>query len=91
MRINVNVSDELNNWLEERSSQIGVAKSAIIAIALQELKENTERIQLDKYLNAITGAEIAMCHPNAEVEEIRKRIIAEKIKCEEETGYKIGK
>lgn len=45
-RINCRVSEDMNNWLGEYSKEIGVSKSAIVYIALEELKNKKNHLTM---------------------------------------------
>lgn len=46
MRLNTKVSYELNEWLDKRSEEVGISKSALVAIACENYRKETEAVAL---------------------------------------------
>jgi len=46
MRLNTKVSFELNEWLDKRSEEVGISKSALVAIAVENYRKETEVITI---------------------------------------------
>lgn len=44
VRVNTNISSEINEWLNARSDKTGISKSALILIALDSYRNQTEAI-----------------------------------------------
>lgn len=42
MRVNVTVSDKINEWFEVKAKELGVSKSAIMCMALNEYIDQKE-------------------------------------------------
>ena len=42
MRVNINVSDRINYWFEDKSRELGVSKSAMMCMALNEYIDQKE-------------------------------------------------
>lgn len=42
MRVNVNVSDRINDWFEVKAKELGVSKSAMMCMALNEYIDQKE-------------------------------------------------
>lgn len=42
VRVNTNISSEINEWLNSRSEKTGISKSALILIALDQYRNQTE-------------------------------------------------
>lgn len=42
MRVNVTVSDKINNWFEVKAKELGVSKSSLMCMALNEYIDQKE-------------------------------------------------
>ena len=90
MRINVNLSDDLHDWLDERSKKIGIPKSTIVAVLIQENREYLTNTRIEKYLRDISRLEILKYHPD--VKELEELLGSLKKDCEKECDIKfLGK
>lgn len=45
VRLNTRVSDRLNEWLDKRSEEMGISKSALVAVAVENYMKETEVVQ----------------------------------------------
>lgn len=46
VRINTKISHELNEWLDKRSREVGISKSALVAISVENYRKETETIAI---------------------------------------------
>lgn len=46
MRLNTKVSAKLNDWLDQKSSEMGISKSALVAIAVENYRTQTETVDI---------------------------------------------
>lgn len=44
-RINTRISDRLNDWLDAKTEEMGITKSALVAIAIENYMKETEVVQ----------------------------------------------
>lgn len=42
MRVNINVSDKINKWFEDKGKELGVSKSALMCMAMNEYIDQKE-------------------------------------------------
>lgn len=42
MRVNINVSDRINNWFNEKANELGVTRSALMCMAMNEYIDQKE-------------------------------------------------
>lgn len=42
VRVNARISVELNDWLDRRSQEVGISKSGLISLAIENYKKETE-------------------------------------------------
>lgn len=52
-RLNVRVSPELNEWLDKKSSEMGISKSSLVAMAIANYRVQLETIDVVKKLEKI--------------------------------------
>lgn len=52
-RLNVRVSPELNAWLDEKSSEMGISKSSLVAMAIANYRVQLETVDVVKKLEKI--------------------------------------
>lgn len=45
VRVNTQISDRANTWLDERSKETAISKSALINIAIENYMKETEVVQ----------------------------------------------
>lgn len=45
MRVNINVSDSINKWFENKANDLGVSKSALMCIALNDYIDQKEGLR----------------------------------------------
>lgn len=50
-RVNTRISKELNSWLDERSQKIGMPKSMLIMLAIEQYRKQEETYDLGKVMN----------------------------------------
>lgn len=46
MRLNTKVSYELNEWLDKRAEEMGISKSALVAVAIENYRKETETVRV---------------------------------------------
>lgn len=46
MRLNTKVSYELNEWLDKRAEEMGISKSALVAVAVENYRKETETVKV---------------------------------------------
>lgn len=44
VRLNVRVSHDLNQWLDKKSEDMAISKSALVALAVENYRKETETI-----------------------------------------------
>lgn len=44
VRLNTKVSYELNEWLDRKSEELGISKSALVAISVENYRKETETV-----------------------------------------------
>lgn len=44
MRLNTKVSHELNVWLDKKSEEMGISKSALVAVAIENYRKEVETV-----------------------------------------------
>lgn len=44
MRLNTKVSYELNEWLDKKAEEMGISKSALVAVAVENYRKETETV-----------------------------------------------
>ena len=50
-RVNTRISKELNSWLDERSQKIGMPKSMLIMLAIEQYRKQEETYDLGKVMS----------------------------------------
>jgi predicted DNA-binding protein len=62
VRVNTNITEEINDWLNERSEKTGVSKSTLIHLALEQyrnqvdvMKELPKMTQMLEMLSRLTN------------------------------------
>jgi len=45
MRLNTKVSYELNAWLDKKAEEMGISKSALVAVAIENYRKETETVK----------------------------------------------
>lgn len=46
MRLNTKVSYDLNEWLDKRSLAMGISKSALVAVAIENYRKETDVVEV---------------------------------------------
>lgn len=46
VRLNTRVSHDLNEWLDRRSEEMAISKSALVAMAVENYRKETETVAL---------------------------------------------
>lgn len=44
MRLNTKVSYDLNVWLDKKAEEMGISKSALVAVAIENYRKETETV-----------------------------------------------
>lgn len=45
-RINTRISADTNDWLDKKAYELGVTKSALISMAIEDYRKNTEAVYM---------------------------------------------
>lgn len=45
VRLGTRISVELNEWLDKKSDEMGISKSALVAVAVENYRKETETVQ----------------------------------------------
>lgn len=65
MRLNTKVSYELNEWLDKKSEQMGISKSALVAVAVENYRKEVETVAvLPALLKKLEEMGIDVADPN---------------------------
>ena len=56
VRINTRISGKTNNWLDERASVLGVSKSALVNIAIEQYIEQKEMMNRVNEMSVLVAA-----------------------------------
>lgn len=46
VRVNARISPSLNEWLDKRSQEVGISKSGLIAMAVENYRKETEVVDM---------------------------------------------
>lgn len=62
VRVNTNISKDINDWLAERSAKTGISKSTLIHLALEQYRNQievaTEMPRISAFMDAISQIDI---------------------------------
>jgi len=46
VRLNTRVSKQLNDWLDKRSLEMGISKSALVAVSIENYRKETDVVEV---------------------------------------------